>query len=436
MQATVESSSVSTATASRAAQVQAPPGNPPQRSFLDNLSRSRFPVAVLLFFAVSALCANLRLGQLNPTDVPFETWTSAAVKDWFRLSTPRPNIAFLGSSLMLSPLGAVDADFLNRDIDGPSHHRSLYFEQAYKKLTGESVRTFNFALPGEMPSDACLITKFLLKGEKRPNVLVYGLGPRDFLDNGLLSPGSTDPYQTLSRFGNSNNRIALIAPDWQERLNFELGRLLHLYGRKVDLNTCFERQVSAIAAQVVPAAPISIKQRRQLLPGYRITEVGVKDCWFGPSANKPRPPLLDNIDEYRKRYKNLKWDTYLTQMRFLADLLNTARERDVHVVVMAMPITDINRKLLSDQAWDLYRHSLKVMAMAKGATYIDMQSSQAFQLSDFGDTVHLHSGGGAKLLDLLAQKLAGDRAVTAALAAPSSPSLKTTTVAGLKGTSL
>jgi hypothetical protein len=117
-------------------------------------------------------------------------------------------------------------------------------------------------------------------------------------------------------------------------------------------------------------------------------------------------------------------------------LLNIARERDTHVVLMAMPITDINRSLLSDQAWDLYRQSIKAMAQAKGASYIDMEGSRAFQLADFGDTVHLHSGGGAKLLNLLAEKMAADKVVIAALKDARTSEHQSTTVAGLKGSAL
>jgi hypothetical protein len=57
-------------------------------------------------------------------------------------------------------------------------------------------------------------------------------------------------------------------------------------------------------------------------------------------------------------------------------------------------------------------------------------------LADFGDTVHLHSGGGAKLLNLLAEKMAADKVVIAALKDGRMPEHQSTTVAGLKGSAL
>jgi hypothetical protein len=62
-----------------------------------------------------------------------------------------------------------------------------------------------------------------------------------------------------------------------------------------------------------------------------------------------------------------------------------------------------------------------------------MEGSGKFALKDFSDTVHLHSGGGAKLLDLLAERLSSDRAVMTALNQPTKIDDHSTTVAGLKG---
>jgi hypothetical protein len=405
-------------------------------SFASKLVKSRFLVATVLFISVTAAWGSSRLGALSPSDFPFYTWTACAIEDFLSNEQGRPQIDFVGSSLVLAPLGGVDADYTNKPVDAPHHHRSLYFENAFKKQTGESYKTFNFALPGEMPSDAYLMTKFLMKGEKRPDVIVYGVGPRDFLDNLLPSPSATDPYLWLSRFGDVNDHIALISPDWQDRLNYEMGRLIYPYGQKMDLTNSFSRAVTAMLNKVVPAtdggSPLSV--RRTVLPEYRNFEVGKNECMFTPTTDANRPSFADNIDEYRKRYKKLKWDTYLTQMRFMTDILNIAKERKTHMVIVAMPITEINRGLLNPLAWDVYKKSIKVIALAKGATFIDMESSGKFQTKDFSDTVHLHSGGGAKLLDLLSVRLAADPAVMAALHKPANVEERSATVAGLKGT--
>lgn len=382
---------------------------PQGRRFLS----SRVVWVLCAFFLLNAIWAQSRFGVLNAADFPFYTWTACAIEDFLKKESGRANIVFLGSSLVLSPLGGVDADFLKRPLDAPRHHRSLYFEQSLFQKSGQSLRTFNFALPGEMPSDAYLITNFLCKKNKQPDLIIYGVGPRDFMDNLLPSPQATDPFQYLSRFGDYSAHIDTIAPDWQQRLNYELGRLIFCYGDRVDLSHNTERYITHGLDRFVPPVgkPLGIKFRRIILPEYHPFEVGLNECLFQPYTDKTRPPFVDNIAEYRKRYRQLKWDTFLSQMEFLSSTLDVARARGIRVILVSMPITDINRNLVGPFAADVYLKSLRVIAKAKGATVIDLDRSGQFKLQDFSDTVHLHSGGGAKMLDMLAEKLVAERVV-------------------------
>src|SRR5208283_4661221 len=91
--------------------------------------------------------------------------------------------------------------------------------------------------------------------------------------------------------------------------------------------------------------------RRSIMPDYRPFEVAPNTCLFRPTTDANRPKFLDNIAEYKKRYKTLKTETFNGQMSFLNDILTTCRQRNVHVMLYAMPITEINRGLLSDQSW-------------------------------------------------------------------------------------
>ncbi len=400
-----------------------------------SLLTSRALWAFVLFAATCQLMAAFKVGQLKPEDFPYPTWTSWAIGEFLGEKKPA-DLVFLGSSLMLVPLDGVDADFTKTQIDGARHHKSIFFESKFKQYSGADVKTFNFALPGEMPSDAYLLTKFLLKDEKRPDIIVYGVGPRDFMDNLLPSPRATDPFRYLSRLGDYSERICLVAPKWEERLGYELTRLFYPMAESENIMSSLSRSANQLLANAFPdVKPSDVHKRRLLLPDYHPFEIRLSECFFRPTTDENRPPFTDNIDEYRKRYKKLKWDTFLSQMQFLTDIIDTANQRGTHVVVMAMPITDINRQLISDEAWKEYKTRLKALAEAKGASYLDMYETKAFPLKDFGDTVHLHSGGGAKLLDMLARELAKDRAVTSALNINRSED-NNQSIAGVKDTGL
>lgn len=379
------------------------------------LTHSRFAIALAVFWLLNAGLTLGRIGFAAPVDFPVLSWTGWTVKQFLERQD-RPEVVFLGSSLVLVPLDGVDADFLNRKIDGSQHHHSAYFENRWKELTGNAVKSYTFALPGEMPSDAFLIVKNLLTGQKKPDVIVYGVGPRDFLDNLLPSPSATDPYRYLSRFGPVDDIASRVMPDWQERMNYELGRLFCLYGNRDDLSAAATRIASEAMVKVLPfGKTITYDERHVLIPEYHPCEVCAGQAFFRPTTPAERTTFADNLGEYKKRYANLKWNTYLTQLEFFADTLETARSNGIKTVVVAMPITDLNRSLLSEKSWHAYRNGVLAMAKAKGATTLDLSESPLFARSDFMDTVHLHSGGGKRWLDVVSQKMAGDATVVKAM---------------------
>lgn len=134
--------------------------------------KSRFIAALMAFGLLSVGLAAGSCGQVAADDFPVNTWTTWAIKD-FLSPGKKSDVVFMGSSLMLVPLDGTDADFLGHRIDASAHHQSCYFEDRFKRYSGLSVASYNFALPGEMPSDAALITKFLLKGEKGQSARVW-----------------------------------------------------------------------------------------------------------------------------------------------------------------------------------------------------------------------------------------------------------------------
>jgi hypothetical protein len=389
-----------------------PFGIPPLRRPL----ASRTLAALLFFVLVSLTWSTFRFGKLSPEDFPFDTWTSCAVNDFLHGIKGAPDIAFLGSSLMLYPSGSVDADLLNHEIDGPHHHSILFFEKKFAEQTGKFVSTFDFAIPGEMPSDAYLITEHLFKEEKRPHVIVYGVGPRDFMDNLLPSPSATDPFHHLARFGDYSHLIDKVSPEIPDRFNYELGRLFFTYGQKEDLSHGFERAVQQTIndkLSSIPTVPLCL--RRNILPEYHTTEVGLQDCLFKSYLTKPRPAFVNNIAEYKRRYETLKWDTFLTQMEFLAKTMDVAHDRGIPFVLVSMPITEINRNMIGKTAAEAYKLSLRLLASSKHATFIELDGTKNYTIADYEDTVHLHSGGGRKMLTSIADVLAHNPVVRKAL---------------------
>ncbi len=385
---------------------------------MKGLFKTRILAALLLFSVAGAFSAAFEFGKQRPENFPFMSWTGWTINDFLK-QEKCPELVFLGSSLVLVPLDGVDADYLNRRVDGSQHHHSAFFEKKLSEKTGINFKSFNFALPGEMPSDAYLIVNNLFKGNKTPNLIVYGVGPRDFLDNMLPSPSATDPYRYVSRFDDQSKTADLAMPELFDRLNFELGKLSYFYGAREDLSAVALRTLDSFINSALPlpaqTSALSFDDRHHLLPDFRPCEMLKGQAWFRPSTAADHAVFVDNLAEYKKRYAKMKWDTYICQMRFFANMIDRANERGIKVVIVTMPITELNRSLLSPLAWNAYRSGVIGMAKRKGATVVDFSNSNEFTQADFGDTVHLHSGGGKKLLELLSERLSMDSAFCASL---------------------
>ena len=347
--------------------------------------------------------------------VPKHTWAQWALMDYqTKKNNPAP-IVFLGSSLMLMPLNLADASFLNRTIDGALHHTSLLFDY----LVGDNKQlssNFNFALPGAMASDAYLITNLLLQEKNNPELIIYGIGPRDFLDNLLISPTSTDIYHCLSDLlkTDPNQIFSFTGKGWQSQLNEFLNKNVILYAAKENLDLATSQELdnlfSAIPLHTLrffhlssPTLPerMSSEKLHKLLPHYNPMSIDRNQCLFSPHTPVDPDRFTNNLDEYRMRYHTVNWDTFACQTKFFVDLLKLTRTHNVKVLVVAMPITSVNRQLLPDYVFTAYKENLRVLSKSYGAQFVDLDDTHSFNDQDFLDTVHLNATGGSKFLKLI-----------------------------------
>jgi hypothetical protein len=125
--------------------------------------------------------------------------------------------------------------------------------------------------------------------------------------------------------------------------------------------------------------------------------------------------FVNNLDEYRERYAHPDWNKFQTQLSFLDKLLSLARQRQIQFVLVAMPITSVNRDLISGEAWRAYKNGLSVTAASNQASFIDLSESNRFTDFDFGDTVHLNALGGLKMVKELADRIVADPRLSEAL---------------------
>ncbi len=328
------------------------------------------------------------------------TWTEWALIDFAKQKNNPSPLVFLGSSLMLMPIDLADAHFLNCKIDGATHHESVLFDSTFNRQKSHNISNFNFALPGLMPSDAYLIGQLLLSGNVHPQFIVYGLGPRDFLDNLLPSPTSTDPYRCLSQSLSKPLLSPFLGQDWQLKLADFFKQWLPLYDQKDKIY-----DLSKVATSFIPRPTkmITMQQLHTLLPSYNPMSIRLNECIFSPNQTTDPDRFAQNLNEYRQRYHQVNWDTFASQTKFFLEFLKLASNNNTKILVVAMPITSTNRKLLPSYVYDTYKQNLRVISKSYGAHFIDLDGSGNFSDQDFLDTVHLNAAGGDRLIKLISQ---------------------------------
>lgn len=338
-------------------------------------------------------------GQEKSTSLDLTSGSGAidlALTD-FHVLKKRPDVVLLGSSLMNFPFWAVDREQNHTLPDIFHHHVSRAMEAELRRAGWKDPTVFSLAVFGQMLSDAYIYVTEYLHGEKRPEWIIMGIAPRDFSDCDLPSPTATMTFRRLVGLANFSRYADLYLPEWQMKADFLASHACFFYGKRWRLQKEFEKAVDKVYA----------------LAGLTAASAGK------PSGERPAAFMLSGSEaerwqssarEYRRRYRNIDAQSLNVQMGFLAQLLRVCRERGTKVLIVNMPLTELNRSLLPAGFYDGFRACLARAAQRPGVYLLDLGDSREFVLSDYWDTAHLNHSGGRKLLKRVMAALSKARA--------------------------
>jgi len=376
-------------------------------------------VGLLMFLLVDAgfRFADKSLHLTNPQDSPMRSliwWTAKG----YIAEREAPDIVLLGSSLMMTAHHAGDATKRREIVNETNHFRSYCMEDFLKEINGQKPITFSFAIAGQMASDAYLIARSLLTGEKQPKVIIYGIAPRDLIDNTLPSAASTETFRYLNRLSDFSDIELSARTSFNEYFQYGLEKAIYTLSHRPDL-LCLQHKLAYAVAPFGKEAfsearidtPFALRhQARMDLPD----DNGSNELRIGP-YDKAAEPFRDNTQEYRFRYASIKQKTYKSQLSYLEKLMSLCKQRGIQLIVVNMPLTPGNVSLMPPGFYDRYKNTLAALANENGAGFMDMNKPGAFEQKHFADTVHLNGLGGMEFFKLLSSELTLDRSYTAAL---------------------
>ncbi len=370
---------------------------------------SRVVVAFLGFvifgFALQSLCPNSLLETYNPRD---KTLLADLVRAW--KATPQaPNICFLGSSLVQCALKNSDPTFLSRVI------------------TRDNAPSFSWALGGENASDSYMIASTMMSSSKKPRLLIYGIAPRDLLDNNVKSPVSTDIFRYLSSSSTIFSLPSSAFTSVDDRVAFALRQFLFLVDRKDALSKYVSAQLQAVLPDLIPAlrnAKIGTDEQQKIVAAQAQIEAspvnGAKQGVHSVSPQIEATPVIGSKQEVLAakqkaaydyllgvskgvtifRYNPYSAERYNRQVVFLDKLLAHLENIGVPVILVKMPLKNEHVAIMPKELLESYTKDVDRLATKYGASVLDFNTSD-FKDSNYGDVAHLNATGARIFQDLL-----------------------------------
>lgn len=378
----------------------------------DFLTKSRAVSVIGVVLAVNFLflCLNpfsRPTADKLPADHSWIYWTT---RDYVRQPSS-PDVVFLGSSLFLHPLAMLDSKHLNQTVDYVDHHHTVYAEDRIADKLGISKpQCFTFAMPGSLVSDDWIIFKTLMRGERKPKVLVLGLSMRDLIDNKVHCVGTTPTFKYLSKLIAMEPLLDIALPEPRDRTDYVLGKIAYLWGNKPNVQAILSdaaRNFIDPSMRTVCSGKTFNNEEKEKLLTMNIN-AQLERGWMVEKPDKDRE-FNDNTEEYAARYHTRNEKIFSTEKEFFKRLMDSAKSSGVQVVVINMPLTNLNVKLIPPGVYDEYRQYVERVTKEHGFIYRDFYGDPRFTSNVFYDTAHMNAEGGKRLVDGIVDTLSADK---------------------------
>ncbi|HEY9756137.1 MAG TPA: D-alanyl-lipoteichoic acid biosynthesis protein DltD [Oculatellaceae cyanobacterium] len=363
------------------------------------LHKSAALAAVLLFLGLNAGfsygAANGGKAKNSDQNGVVQTIDSA-VQQYKKAETP--DVVLLGSSLIMSPVWTADYKKFVNVNDFYRHHRSYLLEKKLSAETNEELKVFSFAVPGAMVSDMDLIVDKMLTGTKKPQLVVYGVAPRDFMDDLAGGETKTATFQRLGDVSDlSKNNFAASTVD--EKLELVFNRAVYLFGKRTRYQSKTDAFVRKVAHQAI-AAPQD---------QFAVAANNLNVC---PLLQDKKILWQKSLDEYHMRYQRFNQIQFKKQEQFLQDMLTSCKKNNIEVLLVNMPLTQTNLGLMPEGLYQKYLGMLKETASKNNVAILDL-GEMKYGDECFYDTVHLNEIGAEPFLSSVSQSIHEQRSRSA-----------------------
>jgi len=380
--------------------------------------QSVFVIAAALYAALSLYLAFNAPFDFDQYNTKCRGWAWWTINDLRSHPAQAHNVALLGSSLMISAASGCDANFLKKSVDLTEHHKAAYLDDMLTTRFGGKFNTFNLATPGQMPSDAFMMLKTMVNTADRPEIVIYGVAPRDFIDSTLSSPVDTEPFHYLKRIVNLDDVSEALFRNPISKLDFWLGKTAYFYKYSLDFEMALSDFCTSKMERLIPPDknhPFTYWDRVKLLPQYLPGEIKPGAVMTDPIDRQfAKSHFTDNTADYVDRYHRPDKAIYSTQFYFLRKLTDYCQREKIELILVNMPITRQNVSILKPMWYLYYIQALREFSFYHNVPAFDLCEFDRYEHADYHDPVHLNAFGARKFFDRLVAFMAStERTATA-----------------------
>lgn len=327
----------------------------------------------------------------------------AKLKDYLEGHGQTPDILMLGSSLYLYPSMRLDERFTNQKTryDNWFLRNKLSaltepkaFEDKLIKANSPLKRVHSLAVQGSIASDQLTIWRNVIHHGRLPKLLMLELSPRFLCDN------TKDPDKTAVRQA---------LPDWDavsaslkskklvDIVSQIAGQYFYYYKVKPD----YRELINALTATILQH-PLNQWEAENRITRPPLSSYTNLDNAFEPQYRWTDPKYHD-LETYRQMYQPYDKTRFESQAKAFDQLIELAMQKQITVIITAMPASKPNKKLIDKAFLDDYATYLAKLQTSKyrenKVVLIDLFHSANFSDEDFEDSAHLNADGANKFFD-------------------------------------
>ena len=321
-----------------------------------------------------------------------------------------PTVALIGSSLPMAAFGKYDRLSgkaglkSDSDVELRTYLDSTYFASLLNSHYGRRDQVSNLTCAGCMASDAYVITQALLDKKRTPEIIIYGIAPRDFQDNCMPKIGQSPIFEVIPGWVTWGDLFQFRGSP-AEGLQRFFSCLFDFYrSRRKYRDVCVGLFSDWINHPQTLFACATLRAQPQAAASVcNMPPVSQAAASLGNESDKPASKAED-LKMYERRYQPFNGERFGQEREYFERLLKACAQRHVRLILVRMPLTAENAALMPAELSRRFDETLAAAVKSGAASVIDMNSG-IFAADDFVDSAHLNEMGSKKFQDNLVGKL-------------------------------